>query len=150
MKNLSILFLIISLAIISCSTQPDSKAIRKEVLNIHDKLMVDGEKVITNKMKLDSVLKFHKLMSKVDSYNLSYLISRLNKADENMMDWMHFFKADFKGKNEQEDLEYYKSEMIRIRAVEDSFIKVTRESDSVLKKYKVVSVKKTAMNNHKH
>jgi hypothetical protein len=54
-----------------------------------------------------------------------------------MMDWMHFFKDDFKGKTAQEDLDYYKSEMVKIRAVEDGYIKVTRESDSLIRAYQV-------------
>lgn len=117
----------------ACKTEPDSKAVKKEVLNIHDKLMMDGEKVVKNRMKLDSVVKSGKVKSIEDSLKIADLVSRLNQADEKMMDWMHFFKDDFKGKNEQEELDYYKSEMIKIRAVEDSYIKVTRESDSVLK-----------------
>ncbi|TCD00588.1 hypothetical protein EZ449_20280 [Pedobacter frigidisoli] len=134
----------------SCKSEPDVKAVKKEVLNIHDKLMMDGEKVVKNKMKLDSVLKSDKIKSAEDSIKLADLIVRLNKADENMMDWMHFFKDDFKGKSEQEDLDYYKSEMVKIRAVEDGYIKVTRESDSVLKVYNVLPAEKMEMEHHKH
>ncbi|KIA96440.1 hypothetical protein OC25_01390 [Pedobacter kyungheensis] len=125
----------------SCKTEPNAEAVRKEVLNIHDKLMVDGEKVVKNKMKLDTLLLSDKLKKSPDStaakQQVSDVIARLNAADEKMMDWMHFFKDDFKGKTEQEDLDYYKSQMIKIRDVEDGYIKVTRESDSVLKVYNI-------------
>lgn len=143
----------LSLSFLSaCKTEPDSKAIRKEVLNIHDKLMIDGEKVVKNRMKLDSLLLSAKVKNATDSsqQKLTALIEKLNKADENMMDWMHFFKDDFKGKNELEDLDYYKSEMIKIRAVEDHYIKVTKESDSVLKIYNINPTDKMEMSNHKH
>ncbi|MCZ4222747.1 hypothetical protein [Pedobacter rhodius] len=143
-------FCFIVVSFTACKTEPDSAAVKKEVLNIHDKLMVDGEKVVRNKMKLDSVLKSGKIKSANDSNKVADLIGRLNKADENMMDWMHFFKDDFKGKNEQEDLEYYKSEMIKIRTVEDAYIKVTRTSDSVLKVYNTAPVKSMKMEHHKH
>jgi len=134
MKRRNILaFSLIMLFMASCKTDPDSAAIRTEVLNIHDKVMIDGEKVIKNKMKLDTILLAEKVKQSPDTAKIVDLINRLNKADENMMDWMHFFKDDFKGKNEEENLAYYKSQMIKIRAVEDGYIKVTKESDSVLK-----------------
>ncbi|PWS33531.1 hypothetical protein DF947_02605 [Pedobacter paludis] len=134
----------------ACKTEPDAQAVKKEVLNIHDKLMMDGEKVVKNKMKLDSVLKSDKIKLTDDSLKVADLIARLNKADEGMMDWMHFFKEDFKGKNKQEDLEYYKSQMVKVRQVEDSYIKVTRESDSVLKVYNVLPANQMHMEHHKH
>ena len=138
--NLTVLYLVTTL-LFSCKTEPDSKAIRREVLNIHDKLMIDGEKVVKNKMKLDKLLVSDQIKLAQDSVlqkqKISDLIIRLNAADEKMMDWMHFFKDDFKGKTEQEDLDYYKSEMVKIRAVEDSYIKVTRESDSLINVYQV-------------
>ncbi|MDQ0639197.1 hypothetical protein QF042_002762 [Pedobacter sp. W3I1] len=138
--NITVLCLI-TVLLFSCKTQPDAQAVRQEVLNIHDKLMIDGEKVIKNKMKLDALLVSNQIKlspdSAVQKKKISDLITRLNAADEKMMDWMHFFKDDFKGKTEQEDLDYYKSEMVKIRAVEDSYIKVTRESDSLMKVYQV-------------
>ena len=142
MNRLNILLLSIATAFLSsCKTEPDSKAIRQEVLNIHDKLMIDGEKVVKNKMKLDKLLVSDQIKLVQDSVlqkqKINDLIIRLNAADEKMMDWMHFFKDDFKGKTEQEDLDYYKSEMVKIRAVEDGYIKVTRESDSLLNVYQV-------------
>ncbi|MFC3362630.1 hypothetical protein ACFOG5_05515 [Pedobacter fastidiosus] len=136
-KIITLAFCSIVFLFSACKTEPDSKAVKKEVLNIHDKLMMDGEKVVKNKMKLDSVLKSDQIKSTEDSLKVADLINRLNKADEDMMDWMHFFKDDFKGKNEQEDLDYYKSQMVKVRLVEDGYIKVTRASDSVLKVYKV-------------
>jgi hypothetical protein len=138
--NLTVLYLVTTL-LFSCKTEPDSKAVRQEVLNIHDKLMIDGEKVVKNKMKLDKLLVSDQIKLAQDSVlqkqKINDLIIRLNAADEKMMDWMHFFKDDFKGKTEREDLDYYKSEMMKIRAVEDGYIKVTRESDSLLNAYQV-------------
>ena len=142
MNRLNILLLSITTALLfSCKTEPDSKAIRQEVLNIHDKLMIDGEKVVKNKMKLDTLLLSDQIKLAQDSVQkkqkINDLIIRLNAADEKMMDWMHFFKDDFKGKTEQEDLDYYKSEMVKIRAIEDSYIKVKRESDALIAVYQV-------------
>ncbi|MGN7989808.1 hypothetical protein ACTJKC_20860 [Pedobacter sp. 22226] len=142
MNRLNIaLFSLVAVLLFSCKAEPDSKAIRKEVLNIHDKLMIDGEKVMKNKMKLDQILISGQVKLAQDStlqrHKINDLITRLNAADEKMMDWMHFFKDDFKGKTEQDDLDYYKAEMVKIRAVEDGYIKVTRESDSLIKTYHV-------------
>ncbi|GGI26070.1 hypothetical protein [Pedobacter mendelii] len=153
MKNLKKhwYYLIISIVFFAgCKTEPDAQAVRKEVLNIHDKVMVDGEKVIKNKMKLDTLLISEKAKSSPDTTKISQLIEKLNKADENMMDWMHFFKDDFKGKNEQETLNYYKTQMIKIREVEDEYIKVTRTSDSLLKSYQVVPIQSSLDNPRNH
>ncbi|KQR67410.1 hypothetical protein [Pedobacter sp. Leaf176] len=149
-KLITLGFCLIVAFFTSCKSEPDSAAIKKEVLNIHDKLMVDGEKVMKNKMKLDSVLKSGKIKSAEDSIKITGLIRRLNKADENMMDWMHFFKDDFNGKNEQEAIDYYKSEMVKVRAVEDAYIEVSRASDSVLEFYNVSSSGEMKMEHHKH
>ncbi|MFC3563485.1 hypothetical protein [Pedobacter jamesrossensis] len=151
-KKITLIFSALILFLCACKTEPDAKTIKTEVLNIHDKLMIDGEKVVKNRMKLDTLLLSEKLKSRTDSskQNISNLIKKLNEADENMMDWMHFFKDDFKGKTEKEDLDYYKSQMIKIREVEDSYIKVIRESDSVLKVYNINSAEKMEMSNHKH
>ncbi|MFD2287791.1 hypothetical protein GJU39_16320 [Pedobacter petrophilus] len=151
MKNtITLGFCLIIFLFSACKTAPDSKAVKKEVLNIHDKLMIDGGKVMSNKMKLDSVLKSDKIKSPQDSAKVADLIMSLNKADERMMDWMHLFNDEFKGKNEQEDLDYYKSEMVKIRKVEDDYIKVTKASDSVLKKYNIAPAAKMNMEHHKH
>ncbi|MCX2491959.1 hypothetical protein OQX63_00660 [Pedobacter sp. PF22-3] len=142
MNKLNIALLgLLNVLFISCKTEPDAKAVRQEVLNIHDKLMIDGEKVIKNKMKLDTLLVSDQIKLSADSailkQKIADLITQLNAADEKMMDWMHFFKDDFKGKTAQEDLDYYKAEMVKIRAVEDSYIKVTKASDSLLRIYNV-------------
>lgn len=151
MKNkITLGFCLIGILLSTCKTEPDAKAVKEEVLNIHDKLMIDGGKVMTNKMKLDSVLKFGKMKSPQDSVKIADLIENLNQADERMMDWMHGFKDDFKGKTELEDLNYYKSEMVKIRKVEDDYIKVTKASDSALKEYHVVPAPKMNMEHHKH
>ena len=154
MKLKNVAFFLLLITIGACKTEPDAKAVRIEVLNIHDKVMVDGEKVIKNKMTLDALLLSDSLKSLPDSSSqkqtIRNLIARLNKADENMMDWMHFFKDDFKGKSEQEDLDYFKSQMIKIRDVEDGYIKVTRASDSLLKIYNIKQTEIVEKNNHKH
>jgi hypothetical protein len=148
--NTSLFFILISM-LMACKTEPDANAVRKEVLNIHDKLMVDGQKLMRNKMQLDTILINEKAKSLPDSSKLVDLISRLNQADEKMMDWMHFFKDDYKGKTAEDDMAYYKSEMIKIRAVEDDYIKVIRESDSVLKSRQVVPLKdQNQVHHHQH
>ena len=151
MKKLTTILLgLILLFFAACKTVPDANAVKKEVLNIHDKLMMDGEKVVKNRMKLDSLLKSDQIKSVDDSLRLAGLVAKLNTADEHMMDWMHFFKDDFKGKNAEEDLAYYKSEMIKVRAIEDQYIKVTKSSDSVLQLYNIKPTPKMEMEHHQH
>ncbi|MCZ4243710.1 hypothetical protein [Pedobacter punctiformis] len=145
--------LVFTSILMACKTTPDAEAIKKEVLNIHDKLMIDGEKVIKNRMILDTVLLSDKVKTAPDStlqkQKITDLITRLNKADELMMDWMHEFKDDYKGKAEEQNLAYFKSEMIKIRGVEDTYIRIIRESDSVLNLYHAKSAS-VRIKTHKH
>lgn len=149
-KIITIAFCLTVFLLGACKTEPDAKAVKKEVLNIHDKLMIDGARVVNNRIKLDAILRSDQIKSVDDSAKIADLVLSLNQADENMMDWMHAFKNDFNGKNEEENLNYFKSEMVKIRAVEDDYIKVTRASDSVLKIYNVKPADKMEMMHHKH
>ena len=47
----------IALVMQSCNQEPDFKTVRQEVLDQHDQLMIDGEKVMTFQMKLDTLSK---------------------------------------------------------------------------------------------
>jgi len=134
----------------ACKTEPDTKAIKEQVLNIHDKLMIDGEKLIKNKMKLDTLMLKIPKDSLMQREQLDSLIKQLNAADEKMMDWMHFFNDDFKGKTDQEEIAYYKSQMVSIRAVEDAFIKTIRVSDSVLQANQIKPEIKQTQTPEKH
>ncbi|WP_316808722.1 hypothetical protein [Pedobacter agri] len=148
-KIITIAFCLTVFLLGACKTEPDAKAVKKEVLNIHDKLMIDGARVVNNRIKLDAILRSGQIKSVDDSAKIADLVLSLNQADENMMDWMHAFKNDFNGKNEEENLNYFKSEMVKIRAVEDDYIKVTRASDSVLRIYNVKPSDKMEMMHHK-
>ena len=83
----------------------DEKAKQEEVIKVHNEVMGVSEKLVTNKMVLDSVIKSNKAdTAKTNQANL--LIKQLTTADEAMEKWMHNFNPDYTGKSHQEIMSY--------------------------------------------
>jgi hypothetical protein len=143
MKNLTILILAV-ITIAACQPAVDYKAVRKEVMDVHDKVMVYTEQGMTRKMKLDT------LITKLDSlYQLKLLTDtlvekqvmddlrkKLSHADEEMDSWMHGFQPDIDGKSNEEAISYFKSEKLKIQALDTLYQKVLTESDKYLDKFR--------------
>ncbi len=143
MKNLTILILAI-FTIAACQPVVDYKTVRKEVMNVHDKVMVYTEQGMTRKMKLDT------LITKLDSlYKLKLLTDtlaekqamddlrkKLSHADEEMDAWMHGFQPEIDGKSNEEAISYFKSEKLKIEKLDSLYQKVLNESDTYLDKFK--------------
>jgi len=143
MKNLTILILAV-ITIASCQPAVDYKAVRKEVMDVHDKVMVYTEQGMTKKMKLDT------LITKLDSlYQLKLLTdtlaekqvmvdlrNKLSNADEEMDAWMHGFQPEIDGKSNEEAVSYFKSEKLKIQALDSLYQKVLTESDKYLDKFR--------------
>jgi hypothetical protein len=143
MKNLTILILAI-FTIAACQPAVDYKTVRKEVMNVHDKVMVYTEQGMTRKMKLDT------LITKLDSlYKLKLLTDtlaekqamddlrkKLSHADEEMDAWMHGFQPEIDGKSNEEAISYFKSEKLKIEKLDSLYQKVLTESDTYLDKFK--------------
>jgi hypothetical protein len=143
MKNLTILILAV-ITIAACQPAVDYKAVRKEVMDVHDKVMVYTEQGMTKKMKLDT------LITKLDSlYQLKLLTdtlaekqvmfdlrNKLSNADEEMDAWMHGFQPEIDGKSNEEAVSYFKSEKLKIQALDSLYQKVLTESDKYLDKFR--------------
>jgi hypothetical protein len=143
MKNLTILILAV-ITIAACQPAVDYKAVRKEVMDVHDKVMVYTEQGMTKKMKLDT------LITKLDSlYQLKLLTDtlaekqvmddlrkKLSNADEEMDAWMHGFQPEIDGKSNEEAVSYFKSEKLKIQALDSLYQKVLTESDKYLDKFR--------------
>lgn len=143
MRNI-LRFSALTLICIACQSGQEYKTFRTEVLTYHDQVMVDSEKAISRKMKLDKISRqMDSLFSKKivpdtvkEKQQIGQLIGKLNSVDEQMIDWMHDFKADIDGKSNEEASVYFKAEKQKIIVLDSLYKAVLSESDAYLLKYK--------------
>ncbi len=136
-----ILMLFISLAT-ACSDTPDYKVVRADVVALHDKLMIDGEKAIHNKMVLDTFA-IRELPNRVDvdtaaeRQQINQLIALLEEADESMMDWMQDFIADVEGMSNAKAVEYFRAEKVKLVKMDSLYKTALDSSEAYLKRFGV-------------
>lgn len=135
---------ILPLVMQACSSGPDYKEARAKALELHDKVMIDSEKAIRNRMKLDT------LSSKLDSLKqvkpeldtgaasqrMTVLKARLDSADEQMNSWMRAFDAELGNKSNDEAVAYFKNEEEKIKRLDSAYADVIKESDAFLSNLK--------------
>lgn len=146
LKKLTFGLLTIAAIISSCKQNADFKAIRKQVLDQHDQIMIDGERAMNNKMKLDTLamtglLKIKEMQPALDTaveqQHIKAITKQLNAADEQMNDWMHNFSADAKGKNDDEATRYFTAEKIKVQQLDSVYKAVLKASGDYLKKFNI-------------
>lgn len=136
--------LFLPLVIQACSSSPDYKQARAEVLELHDKVMIDSEKAIRNRMKLDTLsLKMDSLKQtrpEMDTAQTSQRIvllkSRLDSADEQMNTWMRAFNAELGEKSNDEAVAYFLDEQRKIKALDSVYADVIKDSETFLSQLK--------------
>lgn len=108
----------------SCSRKPDYQIVRQQVLDQHDRLMITGEKAMNIRALLDTLdLKTIKhahpeLDTSAERKHIRLLGRSLDSADNRMSDWMHEFKADFKGNTGQDALSYFTAEKEKVNRLD--------------------------------
>lgn len=147
----------LAVLILSCNNSPDYKETRQQVMELHDKLMIDGEIAVKNKMKLDTLSKYglkkfkladQKLDTITEKQHIAVLIDKLNEADERMMDWMHEFQADVEGKNNAQAVAYFNGEKVKLNKLDSIYRIALQQSDAYLKKFKINMQKE--LHSHSH
>jgi len=132
--------------ITSCKNKPDYQTERKQVLDLHDRVMTDGGKAENKEMLFDSLLKSGLKQLKLkrpalDTTAATTQIAALNKqlgdADEQMENWMHAYNNDFKGKTDQETMNYFIAEKGKISKVDSLYKEALRSADIYLKDLKI-------------
>lgn len=135
-------------AFAGCQQEPDYKVIREEVIELHDQLMMDDEKVMRNKMRLDSLALsgLKELKGKEPALDtgqlhqeIEQLTTSMEAASDEMSTWMHEFEADIKGKTKPEAVAYFKGEKLKVNKLDSLYKKVLKESDALLNKYHISS-----------
>ena len=143
MKRIVIICLAV-LGLQACQNVQDYKAVRQELMDAHDKVMMDGEIAIINKMKLDTLVGRLDSLSKikiisdtvVEKQRILAIQLKLNKADDQMNDWMHKFDAELGDKSNEEAVLYFKGEKEKVKSLDSIYKAAISESASYLSKFK--------------
>ncbi len=141
-RTLGILIIIIAFA--ACKPQADYKTKRDEVIKLHDVVMADQGKVVSREIQITDILKdLRTLKNKnphidtlVEKDSLHIIHGRLSKADEAMNDWMHQFEPDVTGKSNEEAVQYFEAEKVKIQKVDTLFKQEIKAADAYLSKFK--------------
>ncbi len=158
-KYLKYLALYAGLTLASCQSEPDYKVVRQEVLDQHDKIMMDGEKAMNYKMKLDTLamsglakIKQHQpsIDTAAEHQQIIDLTKKLNQADEKMNDWMHNFKTDVDRKSNTEAVAYFNAEKTKVQQLDSTYKSVLKEAEAYLKKLNVKSDTSMKAMDHMH
>jgi len=140
----SILFLLIPFVIQSCNSSGGYKDVMDEVLKVHDKVMMDSELAIRNRMKLDTLSSNLSSLAKTKpnldtlqaSKKIQQLKAELDTADSRMNAWMQGFEVEPGKRSNDEAVAYYKEEGKKIKALDSLFQKAIKQSDDFLNEIK--------------
>eukprot|EP01037_Dinobryon_pediforme_P007109 gene7109-7174_t len=117
----------------ACKNKTDTAALKKEVLTLHDQVMNEDGRAMNDKIALDTVGK--KMPMPGDSAKI--LSAQLSKISDTMMDWMHQFDPDQKGKSDDQMFGYLKSQKTQLLKLDSTYKSLLKVSDSYLKKCNV-------------
>lgn len=134
-------------ALQACNSGPDYKTVRDQVISQHDELMGDDEKAMMNKMKLDTLgmpatlQKLKQQQPQLDTAAEKRVITALTKqltaADDAMGDWMHNFNPDVQQKNNQQAVDYFKAEKVKVQKLDSAYKVAIKASDEELDKFHI-------------
>jgi hypothetical protein len=122
------------MALLGCSDKKAQKdAALDDVIKIHNNVMSADERLMKNKMMLDTLLQKSDLPGKDTA---AMLRTNLILADSAMETWMHKFDPDYKGKTDDETIAYMYTQKKQITSIDSQLNKSISESDKFLSKIK--------------
>jgi hypothetical protein len=130
----------------SCKHTPDYNQVKKQVLDLHDKVMADGGRAEGDEMQFERLLKSGLKQLKIDQPSLDtaavraqllLLNKNLGNADDRMENWMHAYNNEFKGKTDQETLDYFTAEKLKIEKLDSLYKEALKPSADYLKKLNI-------------
>lgn len=127
------LFALAAFSFAACSdTKNDEKAVLDDVIKMHDTVMAHSDQLMHNKMKLDTLLKTADDTAKS---KISQLITGLNKADDQMEDWMQKFEPEQKGKTHEQIMKYLNMQKARIKSIDSAMSVSVQQSANYIKQH---------------
>jgi len=139
-----VLFILCISMFLGCANEPDYKVIRQEVVDLHNKVMEDGEIASKNRLMLDTLSRIGLKAVKpsidtiTEQKNIAILIGKLNQVDQDMMKWMQDFEPDVEGKSNAAAVKYFEGEKIKIKKLDSQYNQILNESGIYLKKFNLI------------
>lgn len=132
-KILAIVFAALTFS--ACNDPKDKeKALLNDVIKIHDQVMGHEEKLMQNKMKLDTLLL--KTTQPEEKIIMTTISQKLVKADSAMENWMQKFDPAQKGKSHEEIMAYLANQKKEVLAIDSQLTIAVKGSDEYLNKLK--------------
>ena len=122
----------IGLALSSCSdSKKQEKDLLDKLLKVHDKVMMNDDALMKNKMQIDSLLKLPAKDS-AEKLNMKALSTKLRASEEAMEIWMQKFEPDVTNKSHDEIMKYYEEQRKIILSVDSQMNAAIAESNKYL------------------
>jgi len=131
----------------ACNNQPAYKAARDQVINLHDELMGDDGLAMTNKARLKAIATPAALQNlkitqpqtdtAMEKAHITAMIKQLDSVSNAMSDWMNQFNPDVQGKSDQQAVDYFKAEKVKVNKLDSSYKVILKTSDVYLAKFHV-------------
>ncbi|MCC8411190.1 hypothetical protein LJ707_19775 [Mucilaginibacter sp. UR6-1] len=159
MKNLKIIIPVLSTLLMqACQQEVSYKQVRDEVITVHDKLMADDEKLMSNKMKLDTLATPAYLLTvktekpETDTAALHHEVDKLRTeltlAGNRMSEWMQKFEPEQDGRSNAEAVAYFEGEKQKVIKLDSLYRSLLQQSGTYLKTFNLKA--DTAMKGHHH
>lgn len=138
MNKIKTYYLVSSVVIMllaSCSGSKNEPDPKQYILSKHEELMQKGEQAMSIKMQLDTLQFTHFTAGDLatDTFRsaeeVKAIRASLMKADETMEDWMHQYKADYKGNSAKETNAYYHAEADKLNKLDGLYNKAIAEAN---------------------
>lgn len=128
----------------ACKQQPNYKAIRQQVVNVHDTIMSEDGKLMADQSMLKSMITPASLTALKKAYDIdtaaeklkaTTLIHRLDSVSNAMSDWMNQFNPDVQGKNARQATDYFGMEKVKVSQLDSSYKVLLETTGEYLRKF---------------
>jgi hypothetical protein len=146
-KPVFILLAILSVvpALQACKHKPDYKAIRQQVVDVHDSIMREDEVLMSDKAKLRGLgtpaglknlkLEMPALDTSDEKAKITTLTIQLDSVSNAMSDWMATFNPDAQGKNNEQAVAYFAAEKVKVMKLDSIYHSVLKKAGDHLKRF---------------
>ena len=131
----------------SCSNGSDYKAVREQIVVMHDKIMGEDGQLMSDKAKLKNLSSVAGLQqiktampqadTAAEKLKITTLAKQLDSVSNSMSDWMAAFNPDAEGKTDDQATAYFKGEKVKVTRIDSSYNVLLKTAGDYLKKFNI-------------
>jgi hypothetical protein len=131
----------------ACNQQPAYKAVRGKVIALHDRLMGEDGLAMNSKAKLKALETPAALQTvktsrpqtdtAMEKVQVKTMITRIDSVSNAMSDWMSQFNPDIKGKSDQQAVDYFTAEKVKVNKLDSAYKVILKSSGDYLARFHV-------------